>query len=126
MNAMKQRVLCLAAQPYDMKGEDGRVVQGISLYYITTDELTPNTTDFGGFGVQPVKSTVPYSKVEKLMYFPALYDLTLGMTTKKGVPVIGVKDLDFVSCVELVATKPILVATKPRVESKKFENGENQ
>jgi hypothetical protein len=106
MNAMKQRVLCLAAQPYNMTGDNGQHVQGISLYYITTDELTPSNNEFGGFGVQPVKSTVTYDKAHKLLYFPALYDLTLGMATKKGAPVMTVKDLDFVTCIELMEVLP--------------------
>ena len=103
MNAQKMRVLCLYAQPYQM--EDGSN-EGISLYYLAVDELTPSNTDYGGFGSQPAKSKVSYDKTDKLIYFPALYDLTLGMTVKKGAPMMTVKDLDFVSCVELKEVTP--------------------
>jgi hypothetical protein len=107
MNAMKARVLCLAAQTYNMVDPNTKeVIDGVSLYYLPKADLTPSDTDNGGYGTQVSKDRLAYEKRDKLVHFPAIYEVTLEMVSKKGKTALAVTDLDFVSCVELKQVPP--------------------
>ena len=112
MQAFKQQYLILSAQQYRMVDEDTGVVnEGISLWYIPSDNLEPTAdeaaTGRGDIvrGIKVAKASLPLSLKPKMSYFPALYDVTLEMATVAQKLQVKVKDIDFVTTVKLAPEK---------------------
>lgn len=94
------KCVLLFARPYSFKDkESGRVQSGMSLSYLSTNKLTPNKDDEGGFyGYQPIKDNVSFELSEKIGEVPGIYDIDVMIKPgSDGRAVMRITDLEFVS-----------------------------
>ena len=108
MQKFKQSWLCLSAQTYRIQNEDGEVVEGITLRYIPTDDLTPQedaTADERGEisrGAKAAKMSLPKSAVTQLYKFPAIYEVECEMSVVRDKLQVRPLSINFLSEVKLV------------------------
>ena len=108
MKSFKQTYLLLSAQSYRIVGDNGEVNEGVSLSYIPDDNLNPISDEQAlsrgqvSLGHKTVKVALLIESVPKLKSFPGLYDVTLEFSVVAQKQQIRVKDIDFVSEVQLV------------------------
>ena len=112
MQPFKQTYLILSAQSYRMVDEEnGSVNEGISLWYLPTDNLTPTEDEQAASrgdivrGIKVAKMSLPPDKASKMNVFPALYDVTLEMVTVAQKLQVKARDIDFVSAVTMEKAK---------------------
>jgi hypothetical protein len=122
MNAtVKTQVLCLGAQAYSMPDpRTGEMIEGINLFYAPVTDLTPTDDGRSNYGTQTSKDRMMYEKRHKLVYFPAIYEATMKMESKKGDTKLVITDIDFVSCVEMKMVEPN-AQTVPKKDEPKTE-----
>ena len=104
MQPFKQRYIVLYAIPYRMVDTDtGYVNEGVSIEYITRDNLEPFVDPSrSDRGYKTVKAALPASCEPKLGACPGFYDLTLEMVSNKDrKQEIRVRDMDFVSAIKV-------------------------
>ena len=113
MQAFKQQYLVLSAQTYRIEDEKtGRINEGISIRYITDNSLTQvkdeTRSDSGNIllGRKVAKTSMPLDAIHKLKQLPCLYDVTLEMSIVADKQQIRVKDMEFISTVELDFDRP--------------------
>lgn len=78
------KCVLLFARPYSFKDESsGKSQTGMSLSYLSTDNLAPYQDAEGGFyGYQPIKDSVNYELAKKIKEVPGIYDIDV--TIKPG------------------------------------------
>ena len=114
MQNFKQTFLFLSAQSYRIVNETTNEVtnEGISLRYITSDNLDPvvdeTATSRGQLskGQKVVKVALPINKLEKCKEFPALYEATMKFSVVNDKQQIQVTDIDYVGLARLTPDKP--------------------
>lgn len=104
------KCVLLFARPYSFKDEkSGREQAGMSLSYLSTDKLSPNKDEAGGFyGYQPIKDSVSYDLFPKIVTVPGIYDVEV--TVKPGADgraVMRIVDLEFVGGLPPIEQKPV-------------------
>jgi len=113
---MKQAMLILSAQSYQIKDEKTNEIsaQGISVQYIPTDNLDPvydmEAADRGTLskGSKVAKVSLPYSMYAKIssLPFPGMYDASLKMSVVGGKMQLQITDIDYIGNVKLSVDKP--------------------
>lgn len=93
---MKQTILLLSSNPYEIKDESGRIIEGISVRYMTS--LSPIDNGNGSLGAYPAKCTLPLSMKPFIQAAPAVYDADLDLqVASDGKVKLTIKTLDFIS-----------------------------
>ena len=112
MKGFKQTYLFLSAQSYRIVDEQTGVVnEGISLWYLPDDTLEPEYDEQAAHrgdvvrGKKVGKVAIQPGLAPKLSDFPALYEVTLEMTMVAQRQQVRVRDIDFVSTVDVVPKK---------------------
>jgi len=112
MKGFKQTYLFLSAQSYRIVDEDtGSVNEGISLWYLPDDTLEPQQDEMAQSrgdivrGKKVGKVAIQSDLATKLDVFPALYEVTLEMVMVAQKQQVRVRDIDFVSTVDVVPKK---------------------
>lgn len=103
---MKQNVIVLSAHPYRISENSGRVSEGISVRYLTVDNLNP-VKDGEAVGTRPAKANLPYSWKDLFVSAPAMYEADLGLTVgSDGKPVMSISHIDYVSDLTVTMNSP--------------------
>jgi len=106
---MKQNFIILSAAPYSiLKKETGEINEGVSIRYISADNLNPMIDEEmpENKGYKPVKASFPLSYLNKFPHAPALYCFHMSMKPDKDMkPVIKVKDVEFLNTLTVSAAK---------------------
>jgi len=108
MQAFKQKYLCLSAQTYRMETESGEILEGITIRYIPSNELTPcedaQAYERGQIsrGIKAAKMTLPISAKTQLGLFPAIYDVEIEMTVVADKLQARAKSIEYSNEVKLV------------------------
>lgn len=104
MQGMKQKCLVLSASTYQITDEKtGEIKSGLTIFYITIDDLSPKDDPMArergqiSLGLQPSKESLPITKREKIVTAPALYDITFQMVTRQLKTQVKPVDIDFIS-----------------------------
>ena len=112
MQPFKQQYLVLSAQQYRIVDENtGEINEGLSLWYIPSDSLDPVEDEQARIrgdivrGYKVAKMALPLSLKDKMGPFPALYDVTLEMTTVQQRLQVRARDIDLAGMVKLVPDK---------------------
>jgi len=112
MNEIKQNYLCLSAQQYRVVDENtGDVNEGISVWYLPSDNLNPATDleakERGQVvkGIKAGKMALPLEMASKLKDLPAMYEVTMEMRMVAQRAQVRPVDLDFLSHVKLSQDK---------------------
>jgi hypothetical protein len=117
MQTFKQTYLCLSAQTYRIEQEDkngnktGEIIEGITIRYIPTSDLTPQedlqAADRGQIsrGIKAAKMNLPIEKASQLNIFPALYEVEIEMTVVQDKLQARAKNIVFASEVKLTSVK---------------------
>ena len=93
---MKQNIIVLSAHPYRIDEAGGRVSEGVSVRYLTVDNLNP-VKDGEAVGTRPAKANVPYYWKDLFISAPAMYEAELSMNVgSDGKPVMTITHIDFV------------------------------
>ena len=111
---MKQNIIVLSAHPYRITENSGRVSEGLSVRYLTVDNLNP-VKDGEAVGTRPAKANLPYSWKDLFISAPAMYEAELSLTVgSDGKPVMTIAHIDYVSdlTVSAVASSSPKAATK--------------
>lgn len=99
---MKQSIIILGAKAWSMI--DDRTKQereGVSLHYLTTDNLKPCVDDVTGLeGYQPVKQSISMEKAKKLDKVPGVYDGEFELRSSAGKTILTLVDLSYVGTVK--------------------------
>lgn len=114
MQTFKQRYLCLSAQTYRIEPEEngqktGEIIEGITIRYIPSDDLTPCEDEQAvargqvARGIKAAKLSLPMSAVIQLNVFPALYDMELEMAVVADKLQVRAKGIEFVGAVKIEA-----------------------
>ena len=95
-----KRVILLSASPYSMTSEEtGELLEGVTLRYISNDNLNP-VQEAGVFGIMPAKASVDLSLMEKITIAPAFYDFEFDIKVNaRGQVVLKVVDIKFAGAV---------------------------
>ena len=102
---MKQNILVLSVNPYSMN-DNGRVNEGISIRYLTQDNLDAIVNENGSLGVRPAKDNLPYRCKDLFVAAPAIYEADLGIKVgSDGKPVMAISSISYVSSVKLSTVK---------------------
>jgi hypothetical protein len=97
----KQTALVTAVSPYSFKSDEGRMMEGVTVEYLLTEDLAP-VVDGDKKGTSFNKDSVGYEKRDNFMAVPGLYELQFTMqATRGGKPQLKVFDVSFVSAVKL-------------------------
>lgn len=92
---MKQNIIVLSAHPYRIAESNGRVSEGLSVRYLTVDNLNP-VKDGEAVGTRPAKANLPYYWKDLFLCAPAMYEAELGMNVgSDGKPVMTITKIDF-------------------------------
>jgi hypothetical protein len=90
MQNFKQRYILLYASPYSIENKaDGTKNEGVTAYMILDDNLNPRIDEEAAgrgqdiYGLKPVKQTLPYNAMAKIVHAPGIYDVTLKMEIKR-------------------------------------------
>lgn len=105
---MVERCVILHAMPYSMKDEEtGDVVEGVSVTYLPTTDLSPveEKDDMGGRGVKCAKQTFSTKLFEKFSVLPAIYDVEFKLDVVKGKPVLAPIGLTCISSLAITEKK---------------------
>lgn len=100
---MRQRIILLFANAYQMRDDDGRAIEGVTCnYYFNTSLEAVNNVN-GSVGTRPAKGNMPYETFLKVKKAPALYDAEFELgVNKDGKPVLNIIDVDYVDDVRFV------------------------
>lgn len=102
---MKQNIIVLAVNPYSMNN-NGSVVEGVSVSYLTTDSLEP-VRNGESLGSRPAKANLPYAWKDLFPSAPALYEAEMLLQVgSDGKPVMKITHIDYVSNLSLSANSP--------------------
>lgn len=103
---MKQKIIFLYAKEYCVTDEStNKKIEGITSYYLFSDDLKPVFGTDGSLGLRPAKANLATNKLSKLSKVPAIYDGTFEMAVdSNGKPTLKLIDVDFVE--EFVAIPP--------------------
>lgn len=95
---LKSKCILLYSRPYRMVDEKtGQVNEGISMQYLTSDNLNP-VSDKDSKGIKSAKDSLPLAFAEKITEVPALYELSFSMSVNaQGKPQMKVTDVNFIS-----------------------------
>lgn len=101
------KCVLLFARPYSFKDDKtGREQAGMSLSYLPTDKLLPHKDDSGYYGYQPVKDSVSYDLVQKIVSVPGVYDLDVTVKPgSDGRAVIRIVDMNYVGELDFKGSK---------------------
>ena len=112
MQPFKQDYLILSAQTYRMVDENTGVVnEGISVWYLPTDNLQPVEDEQSKVrgdlfrGVKVAKLALPLSLLSKIGSVPGLYSVTMEMVSVQQKLQVRARDLDLVGSVKLSVEK---------------------
>lgn len=94
---MKQNIIILSAVPYSIPDEKtGRVNEGVSITYLTSEDLSPVRNDNGSYGVKPAKGSLSKSLQSSIVSAPAYYaadlDIAIG---SDGRPALKIKSVTY-------------------------------
>lgn len=104
---MKQNIIVLSAHPYRIAENGGRVSEGVSVRYLTVDNLNP-VKDGEAVGTRPAKANVPYYWKDLFISAPAMYEAELTMNVgSDGKPVMTISHIDYLSDVTLSMNTPL-------------------
>lgn len=82
---MKQNVIVLSAKRYSMTDEKtGRLVEGVTVWYLTTDHLASVIVDQDNVGCQPCKVSLPIQLWDKVRIAPGIYDCEFALRPASG------------------------------------------
>lgn len=100
---MKYKILLLYANSWQMKDDDGKLIDGVSCnYYFNTSLAAVGNSD-GSVGQRPAKCSLPMDLFFKIKTAPAIYEAEFEMRVGgDGKPVLTIADLDFVEEVMVV------------------------
>lgn len=93
---MKQEVLVLFVRPYNFKDESGRMLEGVTVYYL--NNVSTNDAQ-SGFGYQPIKANI--HSMDGLSVVPGVYQATFSpFSSSRGLQ-LKLSSLAFKEGVEL-------------------------
>lgn len=94
---MKQRIILLFANAYQMRDDDGRAIEGVTCNYYFNTSLAAVANINGSVGTRPAKGNMPYETFLKVKAAPALYDAEFELSVDKdGKPVLKITDVEYV------------------------------
>lgn len=101
---MKCQIILLYAGQYEIVDErTGAINRGVTCNYYFNTELVAEDNVNGTKGTRPAKGTLDFDLMPKIIKAPALYDADFDMSIGSDMkPVLKIKDLDFVSVVQMV------------------------
>ena len=102
---LKQRGILLYAESFNSKGQDGQPIQGVSLRYIMSDNLTPRSDTDSSRGIKPLKSWMPLNIMKSIVEAPGIYEFSYGMTVKGDKPALDIIGLKYISPIPQAAQK---------------------
>ena len=108
MQAFKQQFLCLSAQTYSLTNENGEIVEGITIRYIPSNNLTPCEDETAyergqiSRGIKAAKMSLPITAKNQLNLFPAIYNVEIEMAVVADKLQAKAKSIEFAHEVELV------------------------
>lgn len=87
---MKQRCILLYAMPYNITDSGtGETNSGISLWYLTLDDLKPQADmTRGSKGIAPCKNSVDPELAPQLTSLPGIYDVDFAIRTVQNKPTL--------------------------------------
>jgi hypothetical protein len=114
MQTFKQQYLCLNAQTYRIEVEDektkvktGEIIEGITIRYIPTDDLSPQEDATAlerkqiSRGVKAAKLSMPLSNAHQLKEFPAIYDCEMELAVVGDKQQVRIRNINHVANVSL-------------------------
>jgi hypothetical protein len=105
MNMFKQRCLVLSATPYAITDKaTNQTNTGLSVFYLTVDDLRPTTMQNGSAtvkGIQPTKTSFPLEFEHRVPFAPALYDIEFRMVASQLRAVMKPVDITYVGEAEM-------------------------
>jgi len=104
---MKQRIIILAASHYRIEQTDKSITEGISISYLTTENLNSVVNEDGSYGCKAAKGSLPFRQMASIITAPAVYEAELKMKVgSDGKPTLTLESVEFVG--EVVTTlKPV-------------------
>lgn len=98
---MKQTIIVLSVNPYSMN-DNGRITEGVSMRYLTTDNMNAVVNEDKSLGTRPAKANLPYSWKDLFISAPALYDADMVLKVgSDGKPVMSIAHIDYIGNVKL-------------------------
>lgn len=96
---MEVNVIVLGARPWNLVDEKtGQSRTGVSLHYLTTDNLLPYTAEDGTqYGYTPCKQSISVEEAANLKSVPGIYKARMEMRASKGQNILAIAALEFVS-----------------------------
>ncbi len=96
---MEVNVIVLGAKPWALIDENTKQSRsGVSLHYLTTDNLLPYSAEDGSqFGYTPCKQSISVEEAAKLQSVPGIYKAKMEMRASKGQNILAIASLEFVS-----------------------------
>ena len=100
------KILLMYAGEYQMKDDDGRVVEGCVIQYFffgnNGEQITSKNETVGPVGYQRAKCSVDLSLRPKIIKAPAIYDAAFSMNVgSDGKPVLKIIDLKYAGDVDI-------------------------
>lgn len=107
---MKQRIFVFYANRWNFPTDDGKVMEGTSVHYLSTDDMSAVSSDDGNNkGIRSGKGTLPFNDMRKLTFVPGIYEgeFTPAMDSKGNLTLklVDVKPVSPVSLVPLSSEK---------------------
>lgn len=107
---MKQKIFVFYANRWSFSSDDGKVMEGTSVHYLSTDDMTStSSTDGNNKGIRSGKGTLTLNDYRKLTFVPGIYegDFSPSMDAKGNLTLklVDLKPLSPVSLVPLSSEK---------------------
>lgn len=104
---MQSRLIVLSASSYSIDGDNGKKIEGVTVWAVPTDRLDPTDDGKGHLGVAPFKANLPIEMRSSFTFVPGVYVCDLEMSTSQGKLSLGIKTADFFEYVpKYIATHP--------------------
>lgn len=101
MKGMKQEIIVLSADAYNVDG-----ASGVTVFYITDDLLKPVVNSNTSSGEKPGKANLPFEFFQKVRIAPAKYEAEFVMkANSQGKMGLEIKDLQYLGEVRLTEEK---------------------
>lgn len=100
---MRQRIILLFANAYQMTDDTGKRLEGVTCNYYFNTDLSAVDNVNGSVGTRPAKGNMPYETFLKVRKAPALYDAEFELSVDKdGKPILKIIDVEFIEEVRIV------------------------
>lgn len=95
----KQRVVLLSADTWELTKEDGKILNGCTIFYYPNENFDKIINDSTSSGMKPCKETMPYEFIERVNKnggCPCIVELRQVMRNRNGKQFLAIEGLDFI------------------------------